>query len=91
MGPRVSPLDMAKTITDGIADGTLCWSGKIPTAEKEVPMVLVSERASPADLSKCLYRGVMTHMGVTIHSSGRASAGQGGYVRGNIFDGLLIR
>jgi hypothetical protein len=58
--------DMAKTITDGIADGTLCWSGKIPTTEKEVPMVLVSEQASPPDLSKCLYRGVMTHMGVTI-------------------------
>lgn len=58
--------DMAKTITDGITEGTLCWSGKIPTSEKEVPVVLISEKASPPVLSQCLYRGVMAHMGVTV-------------------------
>ena len=61
----VSP-GIAKTITNGIADGSLCWSGKIPTGEKEIPVVMVSQQADPQALSQCLYRGVMAHMGVTI-------------------------
>lgn len=58
--------DIARDIRGGLEDGTLCWSGKIPTDIGDVPFVLVSQRAGGTDLSNCLYRGVLAHMGVTI-------------------------
>lgn len=65
---KIAPVrpDIAADIRKGIADGSLCWSGKIPTDVGDVPFVLVSQKSSGAALSNCLYRGVLAHMGVTI-------------------------
>ncbi len=63
---KIRPLD-AKTsdlILKGIQDSSLCWSGKLPTPAKDVPIILVSQRMDKATLSKCLYRSVMAQMGV---------------------------
>lgn len=65
---KVAPVrpDVARDIRKGIEDGTLCWSGKIPTDVGEVPFVLVSQKVNGTALSNCLYRGVLAHMGVTV-------------------------
>jgi hypothetical protein len=65
---KVMPVraDVARDIRKGIEDGTLCWSGKIPTDVGDVPFVLVSQQADGTELSNCLYRGVLAHMGVTV-------------------------
>ncbi len=58
--------DVGTLIRREIDRGTLCWSGRLPTSQRDIPIVLVSERVSPQDLSKCLYRSVMAQMGVVI-------------------------
>lgn len=65
---KIRPLDAGTSdlITSGIADATLCWSGKLPTPEGDKPIILLSQQLDKASLSKCLYRAVMAQMGVIV-------------------------
>ncbi|HMB48999.1 MAG TPA: hypothetical protein VKN63_12050 [Afifellaceae bacterium] len=64
---KIAPVraDVARDIQMGIKNDTLCWYGKVPTDIGDIPFVLVSQNASGTELSNCLYRGVLAHMGVT--------------------------